>query len=205
MKAGQLKKVADAYAPFFPAPWKRIGNAFRRRVGESWVQAISFNPSRFDDNYIPRVCCEFLKAPGPALCGFLTQELQTANGVQRWISAREHERGIKPIAAEMLIQFRPQIDAEVSESDVRKELEAKKSYWPHVYALAVLAAERRDRDEALLDLKFLRKLNETKKSAYIEEAAKRVEHLIEVIDSRDVVQRDLQAAMREKLAGLRMD
>jgi hypothetical protein len=205
MKAGLLKKIADRYEPFFPSPWKRVGNVFRRRVGRSWVQAVSFNTSRFSDDYIPRACFEFLKAPGPSLCGFLTQELHTSKGVQHWISPQEHARGIEPIVAEIVRQFRPRVDRDISDADVKEELEGRRSYWPHAYALGILAAEELDRAGALRNLELLRKLNAAKKSPYIEQAAAQLEGLIGQIDSPQALRHDLESTMQTKLVDLRLD
>ncbi len=42
MESSEVKKVANAYAQYLPAPWRRIGNEFMRHDGDSRLaQALS--------------------------------------------------------------------------------------------------------------------------------------------------------------------
>jgi len=112
MKRGLLRRIADDYEPLIPsvAGWKRIGNEFTRRSDE-WVQILGFNASRFDDRYVPRCAFQFLWIDGVPNGAFLVQELQTAKGVQRWVTMTEHDAKRDAIFADMKGQFKPRIDA----------------------------------------------------------------------------------------------
>jgi hypothetical protein len=148
MKAGLLKKIASDYAGLFPVEWRRAGSEFLRRR-DDWVQIVSFNPSRFDDTYVPKCGLEFLKMPGDVTAGFLPQELRhPKHDVQRWISMKEHEFATTDVFQEMVRQFTPVLDHPLLRDDITKLLTANETYWPHPYALCVMAAERGELEEA---------------------------------------------------------
>jgi len=137
MKAGDIKKVAQAYSGCLSADWKRVGSEFIRLQAD-WAQIISFNASRFAEQYVPRSCLEFLKMPGLPTGSFLVQELQNPNGTQRWVKTSE---GATKVFEEMSKQFNPSVHAPLSLFDVQRLLAASLNYWPHAYALCVMACE----------------------------------------------------------------
>jgi hypothetical protein len=147
MKRGLLRKVAKDYEPLLPSDWKRIGSEFMRRAGD-WVQIIAFNPSRWADEYEPRCCFEFLKEPGPSTGGWGFHGLRHPKGVQRWITIKEHERALTSIFNDMVAQFRPPILQPLDPRGVAALIQTDLEYWPHAYALCVIAAERGDAPEA---------------------------------------------------------
>ena len=124
MKSGELKKVAQAYATYLPTPWKRVGNEFMRREGE-WVQIVTFNASRFSEQYVPRTCVEFLKMPGVPTGSFLVQELQHPNATQRWVKTTEIAANI---FAQMVEQFKPSLRNPLDVSEIESLLEATVNY-----------------------------------------------------------------------------
>ncbi|MDB6064271.1 MAG: hypothetical protein JWR26_479 [Pedosphaera sp.] len=148
MKAGELKKIARAFGDFLPPPWKRIGNKYLRREGD-WVQMVVFYPSRWNDDYIPRSCFEFLKDPDEPTGTYLGQELVgTRHKAPRWITVKETSRSMSAIFDEMARQFKPAILAALKVTEIRRLLEARMDYWPHAYALCVMAAEAGDKAKA---------------------------------------------------------
>lgn len=152
MKKGELKKVAQAYGALIPRPWQRVGNAFMRRDGD-WVQIIGFNASRWSDDYEPQNCFEFLKEPGEATGGLLLQGLRHPNGTQRWLNAAKIANSASndyapKIFEEMVKQFRPGILCPLRLNEVKSLLAEALEYWPHAYALCVMAAEAGNRAEA---------------------------------------------------------
>lgn len=145
MKAGELRNLATSYGLLLSPEWKRNGSDLLRRNGD-WLQIIAFNASRFADRYAPRNCFEFLKMPGPVLGGMLGQELCHSNGAQRWVTLREPP---EVVFRDMERQFRPSITSPLSTGEIEVLLQQGSEYWPHAYALCVIAAERQERQSAL--------------------------------------------------------
>ena len=137
MKSGELKKVAQAYAACLQAPWHRVGNAFLRCEGD-WVQIIGFNASRFAEKYVPSSSLDFLKMPGEQPGGFLPRELQYPNGTQRWIKSSENPTDVFD---QMVKQFKPSLLKPLNLVEIKHLLGDTINYWPHAYALCVMACE----------------------------------------------------------------
>ena len=148
MKAGERKKVADAYGKFLSAPWKRVGNNYLRWEGD-WVQMLAFYGSRWDSRYQPRSCFEFLKDPGEAMFGYLACPLvYSRSGTECWVTVSETARSAPAIFKDMAAQFKPSILTPLSVLEIKRLLEAEIEYWPHAYALCVMAAEAGDKTAA---------------------------------------------------------
>ena len=137
MKRGELRKLAQAYETFILTPWQRVGSEFMRCEGD-WVQIIAFNASRFSGKYLPRSCMEFLKMPGVPTGGFLVQELQNLNTTQRWVKMSENPADV---FRQMVKQFNPRLLEPLDPSEVKILLTAAMNYWPHAYALCVMACQ----------------------------------------------------------------
>ncbi len=144
MKSGKIRKVANSYSHLFRCDWNKRGSEFRR-VDEDWVQIMSFNPSRFDEKYVPRSSLAFLKMPGPATAPFLVQELMHPKGTQRWVSLDEPAEGV---FSDMSVQFRPRIVEPLNAVEVRELLSGDLAYWPNAYALCVEASQAGDDEKA---------------------------------------------------------
>jgi hypothetical protein len=144
MKSGELKKVAQAYAACLSTPWLRVGSEFIRREGD-WAQIVGFNASRFSEQYAPRSCMEFLKMPGVPTGGFLVQELQNPNATQRWVKSSENPTAVFD---QMVKQFKPPLLKPLNLSEIKPLLAATINYWPHAYALCVMACEEGNAIEA---------------------------------------------------------
>ncbi len=201
MKAGQLKKVANVYARFLQAPWRRVGNEFMR-CEQNWVQIVAFNASRFSEQYVPRSCFEYLLIPGPATGTFVVQELQHANGTQKWISAQDVSTGVDAVFAEMERQFRPSITRPLDTREIKQLLEAGTDYWPHAYALCVMALESSQRDEAEHHFTSFCVAIEDKPYSW---ADVRKEELASLMAVRsDELASRLQVLREEKLRGLKL-
>jgi hypothetical protein len=110
-----------------------------------WVQIVAFNASRFSEQYIPRSCMEFLKMPGVPTGGFLVQELQHLNATQRWIKTTDAPANVFEQMAE---QFKPSLRHPLKVSEIKNLLDATVDYWPHAYALCVMACEEGDVGDA---------------------------------------------------------
>lgn len=137
MKSNELKKVAQGYVKCLPKFWLPSRNEFVRSEGD-WVQIISFNASRFAEQYVPRSCLEFLKMPGLPTGPFLVQELQNSNGTQRWVKTGDDPVSI---SKEMSMQFRPSLENPLDTMEIRHLLAVALNYWPNAYALCVTACE----------------------------------------------------------------
>lgn len=137
MRSGELKKVAQAYTACLPAPWLRVGSEFIRREGD-WVQIVAFNASRFSEQYVPRSCMEFLKMPGVPGGAFLVQELQNPKATQRWVNSSENPADV---FHQMGKQFKPSLLKPLNLPEIKHLLAATINYWPHAYALCVMACE----------------------------------------------------------------
>jgi hypothetical protein len=138
MKSGEIKKIVQRFRPLFPSDWIYLKDSFGRRKGP-WVQFIAFNPSRFSDQYEPQSCLDFLWKPGDMGGSMLGQGLlHKRHAVHRWVSLKEDPEAVY---RDMVEQFRPRIDAPIDCQELKRLLLAEIHYWPHLYALFVLAAE----------------------------------------------------------------
>jgi hypothetical protein len=144
VKSVELKKIAIAYSIYLPEPWQQVGNEFFRREGD-WVQIVGFNASRFLDQYVPRSCMEFLKIPGVPAGAFLVQELQNPNATQRWVKITDAPANI---FEQMALQFKPPLRNRLNRSEIKRLLDEMVNYWPHAYALCVMACEEGNSGEA---------------------------------------------------------
>jgi hypothetical protein len=148
MKAGELKKATQAFEPFFPTPWKRLGHNFVRVHGD-WVQMVAFYRSRWDSRYQPRSCFEFLKDPGDFTFGYLGCPLvYSRSGTERWVEVSQTARSISALFNDMVAEFKPSIVAPLGLREIKRLLEAEIEYWPHAYALCVMAAEAGQKNKA---------------------------------------------------------
>jgi hypothetical protein len=81
---------------------------------------------------------EFLKMPGVPTGGFLVQELQNPNATQRWVKTTDAPANVFEQMAE---QFKPSLCNPLNISEIKSLLDATMNYWPHAYALCVMACE----------------------------------------------------------------
>ena len=207
MKSGEIKKVVQAYVPFFHSPWKRVRNEFMRREGD-WVQIISFNASRWADKYEPRSCFEFLKQPGDPVGGFLVQGLQHPNRVQRWVNAAKiadpASNDYAPkVFDEMTKQFKPSIPGPLVVAEIKQLLEASLGYWPHPYALCVMAAEAGNKADAERYFEVFQADVDDKPYPWAESAREELRACLEANGSEKLSLR-LEGIATEKLKKLRL-
>jgi hypothetical protein len=196
--------VADDYAQVLGPEWKRIGNEFLRRDHE-WVQLLSFNPSRFDDRYVPRSALQFLWMEGTPTASIAVQELQhETHRVQRWISPREHEASWRRIAAVMIEQFRPRIDRPMNREEIKPLLEAQPRYWPHAYALGVTAAVDGDCGGAAGYVRTLREVAVESSNVHITKRCEALEALVGLCGKPEQLQEALRKTETEVLKSLRL-
>jgi hypothetical protein len=202
MKKGEIKKVAQPFAELMPDDWRRLKNEFVRRSGD-WLQFISFNASRFSDAYNPVGSLDYLKMSGPAAGSLCVQSLRTPKDTQRWISLKEHERSVQSIFSEMADQFRPSILEPLREPAVLGCLESDLDYWPHVYALCVMAAETGDRKGAESRFKhFLALLSGREDNPHLQNRRAELEAYLSLMESPEELRERLARIEAEKLAGL---
>lgn len=142
MKSGLLKRVATEYAGLLGKEWTAIKTDMARREGP-WLQILSFNPSRFDDSYLPRVSLDFLWMPGSVTGGLLLQELKR-RGAQRWVAVKGSHSAAE-VLAEMKEQFRPRLDRPLERSEVERAIAESVDVWGHAYSLCLVALDRGDR------------------------------------------------------------
>jgi hypothetical protein len=206
MKSGSLTKVADAYAKFLTDSWRKIGRELMRRE-EDWVQIIAFNASRWADSYEPKNCFEFLKMPGPPLGTFLVEGLRNPNGTQRWLdfsklTSQAATDSAAQVFTTMSSQFRPSILRPLRTEDVLLLLKNNLQYWPHPYALSVIAAERGDPIEAKYFFELFRAAVPDPSQPWALERGRELEEFISLIGSESLKSR-LANIAHEKLLALK--
>lgn len=200
MKSGELKKVAQAYATHLPAPWQRVGNEFCRREGD-WVQIVAFNASRFSDQYVPRSCMEFLKMPGVPTGGFLVQELHNPNATQRWVTLSEDPAAV---FQEMAKQFRPSPLRQLDLAEIKRLLTATTSYWPHAYALCVIACEEGNTVEAERWFNAFAFATADKPYPWAETRTQELKECLKLAASPEALKAQLDVVRTEKLRALKL-
>ncbi len=200
MKSGELKKVANAYAPYLPAPWHRVGNEFMRRGGD-WVQIVAFNASRFSEQYVPRSCMEFLKMPGTPTGAFLVQELQNPNATQRWVKTSETPDNV---FAQMAGQFKPSLCAPLNISEIKNLLGTTMNYWPHPYALCVMACEEGNATDAQHYFNAFVSATSDKPYPWAETRKQELTECLKLTDSPEALRTRLDIVRIEKLRALKL-
>ena len=203
MKIGEIRKIAEVYSDLFPSEWKPNRTEFVRCV-DSWVQIVDFHPSQFDKKYIPKCCFEFLKMPGASTGTFLVQELlHKKHRVQRWITMDEHSKSSSSIFAEMVAQFKPSIVEPLKIENVQKLLHTDLDYWPHPYALCVMAVEKANRRNATTYFEMFSKAISGKPYHWAENRRKELTRCLDLIDSPDQLKAYLNPVQKEKLTDFR--
>jgi hypothetical protein len=200
MKSGALKKVAQAYAAYLPAPWQRVGNEFMRRDGD-WVQIVAFNASRFSEQYVPRSCMEFLKMPGVPTGGFLVQELQNSNGTQWWVRTSDTPANVFDQMAE---QFKPSLCTPLSVSEIKSLLGATMNYWPHAYALCVMACEEGNATDAERYFNAFISATSDKPYPWVETRKQELTECLKLAASPEALRMRLASVRAEKLRALKL-
>jgi hypothetical protein len=200
MKSGELKKVAQGYEAYLPGPWQRVGNEFIRREGD-WVQIIAFNASRFSEQYVPRSCMEFLKMPGVPTGGFLVQELQNSNRTQRWVKTMDAPGNVFEQMAE---QFKPSLRFPVNVSEVKSLLDATMNYWPHAYALCVMACEEGHAGDAQRYFQAFVLATSDKPYPWAETRKHELTECLKQEASPEVLRMRLESLRNEKLRALKL-
>lgn len=205
MKTGEIIKVAQDYQSFFSSEWKNVRGSFYRRHG-SWLQIVAFNPSRFNDVYEPRSCAEFLKKPGPVAGSMLLSTLrEKKHSVTRWISLKEHAASFPSIWEDMATQFRPVINQPLRIAEVKELLQGHQDYWPHVYALCVMAAEEGNATEARRHFDLFCQMLADKPFDWVGERRSELDRVMELILTPSALKAHLDETERVKLATAKLD
>ncbi len=200
MNAKEMKRIAADYAPFFPSDWKLIKRDFLRKKAD-WLQIISFNDSRFAKQYEPIASLEYLKMPGPIGGGFLACGLKHyRHNTQRWITAKQHEASLPTIYQDMVDQFQPSIVAPLDLNEIKVLLRQRTEYWPHVYALCVMAAEEGNPEDAHQWFAQFCKMMEDRPYDWAVERRKELDQVMAFMDSPDALKAHLTAIAHDKLA-----
>ena len=204
MKRGAIKEVEKTFAHFLPPDWSFCAGAFRRRFG-NWLHMVTFKPCRFDDTFEPVGSMGFLKMPGEVLGGYLLKGIKhEPHCVQRWVSLEELARDPKAIYQEMLRQFKPRIDAPVDVSEVREMLKQGPKYYPHLYALCVMAAEEGNNEEARYwHREAVTLIGEPKYESSFTALAE-IQKIIDLMESPPALQAHLQAIVKAKLEAAKL-
>jgi hypothetical protein len=201
MKSGELAKLVESFGPFFQLPWLRTKREFVRREG-SWIQIIAFNASRFTEKYVPVSSFEFLKMPGVPTCGFLPQQLQYANGAQRWVALTE---SVADVFDGMAKQFIPAILRTLRLKEIEGLLNSSLDYWPHPYALCVTRAEDGDKDEAQKYFEAFLSATVDKPYPWVESRRQELAENLSLMDTPLELKTRLAAIEADKLRALRCD
>jgi hypothetical protein len=200
MKSGELKKIAQAYSTYFPEPWRRVGNEFIRREGD-WVQIIAFNASRFSEQYVPRSCVEFLKMPGLPTGGFLVRELRNSSGTQRWVKTTDAPSNVFEQMAE---QFEPSLRSPMNVSKIKSLLDAASNYWPHAYALCVVACEEGNSTDAQRYFQAFLLATSDKPYPWAETRKHELMECLKQAASPEILKMRLESLRNEKLRALKL-
>lgn len=205
MKASELRKIAKAYDGLFPADWKLVNHDWMRRNG-SWMQIVSFNDSRHAPQYEPRSSLEFLKFPGPIHGGFLFCGLrEKRHNVQRWVTLKQHESGVAPIFQDMTEQFCPSIIPPLQIEEVKILLQGRLHYWPHVYALCVMAAEKGNEPEARHHFDLFCQMMADKPFDWVGERRSELDRVMELLNTPAALKVHLDEIERMKLATAKLN
>lgn len=198
MKPRELGTIARTFAPFLGDTWRLVGSEFVRIDGD-WAQIVGFNASRFDDQYIPRCCLEFLKMPGVATCCFAVQELQNSNRTQQWVGMSDEPRAV---FERMTRQFEPPLLAPLSIERIRDLLSQNVSYWPHAYALCIMACERGEMEDAKQYLDAFNAATVGKPYEWVEKRRQELMRCIGMVGVTGLLESHLQTVRAEKMRAL---
>jgi hypothetical protein len=204
MKRGAIKQVYKTFSQLLPPDWELAQGDFFRRFGD-WLHITALSPSRFSDAFEPRTCMDYLKLPGEVLGGFLMKTLKTdRHKVTRWVSLMEWERDSKAIYMEMVNQFRPRLDAPVEMAEVKALLKQGPKYYPHLYALCVMAAEEGNKEEARYwHHEATTLIGEPKYDSSFKALAD-LQRVIELMDSPEALKAYLQGIVTAKLSDAKL-
>ena len=204
MKRGAIKQVYKTFDPLFPLGWRLTQGAFFRRFGD-WLQIVSFNASRFDDEFEVVSCMDFLKRPGDVGGSLLPRKLQeNQHPVTRWVSLRELGLGAEPIFREMVRQLAPCLEAPIEREEIKHMLHQCTNYDPHLYALCVMAAEEGNVVEAQhWHEQFLRLLADSPYDWAIEKR-NNLQKVMDLVDSPEALKAHLNAIVTDKLAAAKL-
>lgn len=200
MKKGLIKKIEHDYLTLVPPDWTKVKSSYYRRRG-SWLQIIAFNPSRFDDVYEPRSCLEYLKRPGLVVGAFLPNGLRhKKHNVQRWITLKEHETALPSVYADMVEQFRPAINQLLDIEEIKLLLRSQPNYWPHIYALCVMAAEEGNESEARHHFDVFCQMMADKPFDWVGERRMELDRVMELLHTPAALKSHLEEIEKVKLS-----
>jgi|KBSMisStaDraftv2_1062788.scaffolds.fasta_scaffold312318_2 hypothetical protein len=200
MKQGELKKVAHGYSAFFQSPWREASAEFLRHEAD-WVQIVSFNASRFSNQYVPRSSMEFLKMPGVPTGSILVQELRNPNESQRWVNLRDPPANIFP---EMLKQFKPPISDPINRSEILDLLAMSLDYWPNSYVLSIVACEEGNISQAQRYFDAFISATANKPYSWVETRKQELLECFSLAKSPEQFKTRLKGIMAEKLRALKL-
>jgi hypothetical protein len=118
---------------------------------------------------------------------------------------KEHESKWRDVAATMARQLRPRIDRPIDRLEIKRLLEAHPRYWPHTYALGLMAAV--DGKCAMADdhLKTLREVAVETSNAHIAQRCEDLQTLLALCRKPDEMQDSLRQVEAEVLKALRLE
>lgn len=200
MKKGEIKTVVQSYTSHLPAPWQRVGNEFMRYEGD-WVQIVTFNASRFTELYVPRNCMEYLKMPGVPTGGFLVQELHNRNGTQHWV--RTTDASAK-VFEEMTRQFKPALLNPLNIVEIKNMLTDSIDYWPHAYALCVMACEAGNFTEGERSFDAFLSATADKPYSWVETRRQELTECMKLAENLETLRTHLETVRINKLSALKL-
>jgi hypothetical protein len=144
---------------------------------------------------------EFLKIPGVPTGGFLVQEFQHPNGTQYWVRTSDDPASV---FEQMAKQFKPALLKPLNPSEVRRLLAASLHYWPHAYALCVMACEQGDPVDA--ESYFAAFVSGTTDKPHPWAAARKQEltECLKLIASPEALRARLEGVRAQKLRALKL-
>jgi len=133
--------------------------------------------------------------------GLLVEGLKhKRHSVQRWITPHEHAASVAVIFSDMVEQFRPNIMAPLRLEEIKAMLKERISYWPHVYALCVMAADEGEPDEARRYFAMFCEMMADKPFDWAVERRKELDTVMDLLKSPKDLRSHLAAIEMEKLA-----
>lgn len=144
---------------------------------------------------------EFLKMSGEPLGGFLPQELYNPKGTQRWVKTAETPCRV---FEEMVKQFKPALLQPLNTDEVKSLLLSSRDYWPHAYALCIMACEASNLTEA--EFGFAAFVSSTADAPFpwVEARRKELAECMRLIASPEILRTNLEAIRYGKLRALKL-
>ena len=139
--------------------------------------------------------------PGPPTGSILGQELQYPNATQRWVKVSEAPADVFQQISE---QFTPSPLRQIDLSEIKRLLAANTGYWPHAYALCVMACEEGNAVEADRWFNAFTSATADKPYSWAETRKQELMECLKLVASSETLRARLDVVLTEKLRALKL-